>query len=388
MDIEFHYHVTAIVARHAGFCEADAALIGHGAQFVDDNHTPRMVLDAGARPVFRSLPTQARGLLGPWALMRSVYPAFHFVPGRERDMSPRADGAVHPLITTPDAPGARALLAAAFHADPDSRLMRIAIASHAYADTWAHQNFAGLRHPVNSLGRGVLPALGHAVALRRPDRVGLRWTDPRLTDPEVDNGRRFMDAARALHARYREHRRERRNDRDVRPWEALAGPLGEILNPPGAVPGRSARMAAYAALAPWLPPYDPLAWEREALAPWAEAVHEGSVADGPRRAPAPLAHLFTWRAADPGKTPWHRFQEAARDHLRLGLRLFAPDLARAGVDTDLPEVLTDLPPAPAAPEPGLELADLLAVDDDEDGSDAPDAPDAEVLPLTGVGSKP
>jgi hypothetical protein len=80
MDIEFHYHVTAIVARHAGFSEADAAAIGHGAQFVDDNRAPRMVLDPSARPAFRSLPTQARGLLGPWALMRAVYPAFHTWP--------------------------------------------------------------------------------------------------------------------------------------------------------------------------------------------------------------------------------------------------------------------------------------------------------------------
>jgi hypothetical protein len=152
-------------------------------------------------------------------------------------------------------------------------------------------------------------------------------------------------------------------------------------------------MAAYARLAPWLPPYDPLAWEREALAPWEEAVHEGAVADGPRRTPAPLARLFAWRVADPGTTFWHRFQEAARDHLRLGMRLFAPALEAAGLETDLPEVLANLMPAPAAPEPepGLNLADLADLADlwpGEDDEDGADAPDTENMPVAGVRSEP
>jgi hypothetical protein len=381
MDIEFHYHVTAIVARHAGFSEADAATIGHGAQFVDDNTTPRVVLDAGGRPMFRSLPTQARGILAPWTAMRAVFPAFHFVPGRPEDTAPRTDGAAHPLVTTPDSPGARALLAAAFHADPDTRIMRIAIASHTYADTWAHQSFAGLRHPINALGRGLLPALGHAAALARPDRVGLRWTDPRLVEPKVDNGERFMAAARALHARYREHLRPRGGSR----WEDLAASLAEILRPDrgGAVRGRSARYAAYARLAPWLPPYDSQAWEREALAPWEEALHEGDLTNAPRVAPAPLVRLFAWRTAHPGRTAWHRFQEAAHDHLRLGLRMFAPLLAEAGVAADLPDLTPHVAPPPvSAPEPGLDLAELLAAAEDPEG--APDAPDTEPLSPAGA----
>jgi Family of unknown function (DUF6765) len=382
MDIEFHYHVTAIVARHAGFSEAEAATIGHGAQFVDDNTTPRVVLDAGGRAVFRSLPTQARGFLAPWTSMPAVFPAFHFVPGREGDARARADGATHPLVTTPDSPGARALLAAAFHAEPDTRLMRIAIASHTYADTWAHQGFAGLRHPINALGRGLLPTLGHIAALARPDRVGLCWTDPRLVEPKVDNGARFIAAARALHARYREHLKTRKAPR----WEDLAGPLAEILQPDraGAARGRSARCAAYAHLAPWLPPYDAQAWEREALAPWEEVLLDRDLADTPRLAPAPLVRLFAWRVAQPGRTAWHRFQEAAHDHLRLGLRMFAPLLTEAGVATELPDLTPDIAPAAAAvvPEPGLDLTDFLAAHDDGEGP--ADAPDAEPLSPAGA----
>lgn len=379
MDIEFHYHVTAIVARHAGFSETEATVIGHGAQLVDDNTTPRVVMDAAGRPVFRSLPTQARGLLGPWALMRAVYPAFHFVPGRARDMAPRADGATHPLVTTPDAPGARALLAAAFHAAPDTRLMRIAIASHAYADTWAHQGFAGQRHPINALGLGPLPAFGHAAALRRPDRMGLVWSDPRLANPKVDNGARFLFAARALHARYREHLK----GRDGQRWEDLGETLAALLGARGPAPGRSARTAAYRRLAPWLSPYDPTAWEREALAPWEDALRDGTVADGPRVAPAPPARLFTWRTSDPGATAWHRFQEAAHDHLRLGLRLFAPALMEAGVapEAPAPGPFIDAVAPEAAPEPGLDLADLMPSGDEPEG---PPEADAEPLPVAGV----
>lgn len=384
MDLEFHYHVTALVARHAGFTEAEATVVGHAAQMVDDNHAARLVLDARARPVFRSLPTQARGLLGAWSVMRAVYPAFHFVPGRARDMAPRVDGAVHPLVTTPDSPGARALLSAAFLAHPETRLMRVGIASHAYADTWAHQGFAGLRHPINALGRGVLPALGHAAALARPDRVGLRWSDPRLADPRIDNGARFLAAARGLFARYREHLKGHPNQRAAPAWEALGGALADILAADGPVRGRGARMAAYARLAPWLPPYDALEWERAALAPWEDAVHEGQVADGPRRAPAPIARLFAWRTHEPAATAWRRFQEAARDHLCLGLRLFAPELAEAGLPTDVREVLPD-PAPPPAPEPGLDLADLWAAAGDAEG--APDGADTDFLPLAGVRSE-
>jgi hypothetical protein len=315
---------------------------------------------------------------------------FHFVPGEPRDASPRVDGRTHPLATTPDSPNARALLAAAFTGPPELSLFRIGIASHAYADTWAHQNFVGMADPFNGMGRSLLPNLGHAGALRRPDRIGLVWRDTRLLAPRVDNNARFLAAARGLFERYREHLGGM--GAPAARWDTLSGDLARALGPSGAgrrIGARHERVAAFRRLAPWLPPYRPEAWPAEALLPWEAAAATGRLNPPPGTAPVPPGRRFVPRGPALEETPWGRFQEAARAHLRLGVRLLAPALAEAGKSLETPPMPVE--PEAAGALSGLDLESLLAaapLDVPTDPSEGDgDDPDADLLlpalPLAG-----
>jgi hypothetical protein len=43
MDKEFHYNITGIIAKHAGFADKDASTIAHASQLVDDNDSLRTI---------------------------------------------------------------------------------------------------------------------------------------------------------------------------------------------------------------------------------------------------------------------------------------------------------------------------------------------------------
>jgi hypothetical protein len=150
-------------------------------------------------------------------------------------------------------------------------------------------------------------------------------------------------------------------------------------------------VAAYRRLAPWLPPYRPEAWPAEALLPWEAAAATGCLAAPPGAVPA--GHRFVPRGPALEETPWGRFQEAARAHLRLGVRLLAPALAEAGRSLETPP----MPVEPEAAEAlsGLDLESLLAAAPADVFTDVPadapegdgDDPDADLLlpalPLAG-----
>ncbi|SDC65525.1 DUF6765 family protein [Halanaerobium congolense] len=94
--------------------------------------------------------------------------------------SRRKDGKLHYLNTTPDNKNANQILDSALETN---NLYKIGLAVHAFADTYAHQNFVGYFEGYNHLG-GVLqksPAkVGHASATHKPDIPNLIWEDERL----------------------------------------------------------------------------------------------------------------------------------------------------------------------------------------------------------------
>jgi hypothetical protein len=57
MDIEFHYHMTYIIARRAGFSPNDSYVIAYSSQYTDDN------TDDKTGPFYISQDTPCRG---PW----------------------------------------------------------------------------------------------------------------------------------------------------------------------------------------------------------------------------------------------------------------------------------------------------------------------------------
>src|ERR1700761_2579079 len=147
MDIEFHYYMTYLIAARAGHAPADAVTIAHAAQEIDDNHIPLRV-SAGTPAQYDSIVSQTNDILRP-SHNRRIYPIFHFIPGEPMaESARRTDGLMSDWCTTPGSPLAHAMLDTAL---ASGSLHRIGASAHAFADTWAHQNFIGIDHAFNEL---------------------------------------------------------------------------------------------------------------------------------------------------------------------------------------------------------------------------------------------
>ena len=250
---------------------------------------------------------------------------FHFIPGDYQELAnARKDGLMHCLNTTPGSQNAKDILDSALETRD---LYRIGIASHAFADSFAHQNFVGYYTAFNGMSgplEKVTPDIGHADARHAPDQPALVWEDKRLLHESIDNTRRFLDAATAL-------------------FEALAGYTGA-----GADPAREelladlrwaigdadpddrfgpVRLARYRELASRpgyggaaLTTYDPQQWLDE-------AVHEDVRGLSDRRSLWPFdftifPDIFTWKNPAQYKTShWYRFQEAIKRHQETSMAI-------------------------------------------------------------------
>jgi len=144
MDIEFHYHITGIVANRAGFSKKDATLIAHSSQLVDDNDSLLTVRDKANDSDYEIYISQTMNILKPKFELMRIYPIFHFLPGNPAAPSARRpDGKMHILTTTPDNELAKKVFTTAREETAEFRLHRLGVAAHSFADTWAHQNFVG-----------------------------------------------------------------------------------------------------------------------------------------------------------------------------------------------------------------------------------------------------
>lgn len=258
MNIEFHYYTIRHLARCAGFSEAESAEIAISSQLVDECLAPWEIVDARGEVEARTEVTQ-NYLFWDERVAEGIYRPFHFIPG-DRDIASarRADGAASRGAVTADSPLAREVLIAALRT---RNLMRIGIALHAYADSWAHQGFSADIEPQNALDpASPLPAVGHLQAFGAPDDPRRRWTDPRLAagEREADNAARFAVAAGKIYRFLRAYRREDFAD-EVFVVERIAG----IWRRP-APSGDSAARASDYIIELDLPPYEPEAWAREA----------------------------------------------------------------------------------------------------------------------------
>jgi hypothetical protein len=147
MDIEFHYSMTYLIAARAGFSPTEAAILARSAQEIDDNHIP-VTVSKGTPAEYESVISQTMDILRPHHAQR-IYPIFHFIPGdRDSPTTNRKDGASSSWVTTPNSPLANEMLDAALGSDD---LYRIGASSHAFVDTWAHQNFLGKDDAYNEM---------------------------------------------------------------------------------------------------------------------------------------------------------------------------------------------------------------------------------------------
>lgn len=160
MDGNFHYHVTYTAAVMAGFSPEDGEIIARAARYVDE--CEGVTVQAVTTLIWDNLldtfsgETQLRTILNIW-------PVFHFLPGDytaiESCVDPQLRNNSRTRLKT--APklicGTESALVAEMveetkrryqdgqpECDREKKLQRIGISMHVLADTFAHQDFAGI----------------------------------------------------------------------------------------------------------------------------------------------------------------------------------------------------------------------------------------------------
>lgn len=322
MDIEFHYYITYLIAARTGLPPQDAQTIAWACQHTDDNNR-LFKIDEGKPTEYGNYISQTLNILKPQRTLFRIYPLFHFIPGDPMSSTAwRKDGAMHWLNTTPDSENANLVMDAAI---ATGDLYRIGIACHAYADTWAHQNFVGylqafngMRGPIDS----VIPDIGHADALHSPDLPALTWHDDRLIHEPVDNKTRFLQAAKAMFrklARFADTKiaKEAIDTGQKELEEDLSRCIG-APDPENADKDR--RIARYRELAATKPyggrqmdAYDADLWMDEAVETAVRGLRDRGKSKLARL--DPLKDRYRWKDRETYRqTHWYRFQQAVKAH--------------------------------------------------------------------------
>ena len=201
MNIEYHYYIIYLIAIASGFEMHEAYKIAYSSQYVDDNYDEydiysnveknkhiyrNLVSGINIREMFVSMGKE----------MKKTLTIFHLLPGDKEVNNNRRDDKEHSLKTTKNSELANIILEQALNS---KNLYWIGVASHAYADSWAHQNFVGTLSDFNAFPEEVLsPNIAHCDAFDKPDLVGLIWEDTRLKRKKVNNVDRFLDASEKL----------------------------------------------------------------------------------------------------------------------------------------------------------------------------------------------
>lgn len=328
MNKEFHYWITGMIAHAAGFNNRETTVIAHSSQLVDDNDNTVSVFDdeMSLTLAYQNQVSQTMNILLPRRDLMNIYPLFHFIPGDYQHAPERVDQKTHLLNTTPNSANAQAVLQDALNAftvKDTLGLYRLGIATHAFADTWAHQNFTGSWEAFNDMGNLITPDAGHADALHHPDLVSHRWTDNRLKEPEISNNIRFMNAAKCLYDIYQ--RMLTSSGRAVNnTWQELEEMLLAIFGSTysgSKEKGIEGRVAQYRAFVPFLPDYDESAWQFSALE--SKMVH--TISDG-------YEERYFWKpGVQKETTDWYRFQESVKAHVVAATNILKPLFVQAGI---------------------------------------------------------
>ena len=232
MEKDFHYYLIYGLAKITGINNPD--LVAYASQFMDDNNEGQFSVD-GEEVSFPDklkadggyyYPIMTQSLspksLDPY-VQKYVYVPFHFLPG---DNTVAIAGKKNPLSTPPNSRNARAMLSKALESgDP----YRIGIALHTYADTWAHQNFSGLReewnavYPWYNIFKSIVPNIGHAEAGHVPDIISESWTDYRFGTKKIDNRPRAFEAVQEIFSNLQ------KKSKKGPPWQEVEDDFHKII---------------------------------------------------------------------------------------------------------------------------------------------------------------
>ena len=201
MQIDGHHTLTYIAGRLAGYSRKKASIIAYSAQYVDDA-TNSGVINFKNGAMYSRI-SSAHKMLdyrnSDELANHQVWVPFHFLPGNGgKPAGENPEGSfIRKLVCYPDSHVARDMLRiCASDIEKPYALHRLGITMHVYADTWAHQGFAGANHEINEVSElktnnktldksfankianfflsKTFP-LGHGAALSHPDRPLLIW---------------------------------------------------------------------------------------------------------------------------------------------------------------------------------------------------------------------
>ncbi|MDX1812865.1 MAG: DUF6765 family protein, partial [Gammaproteobacteria bacterium] len=203
MQIDFHHTTTYVIARTAGFEHEEAEIIAYCAQYIDDATSEGTVFFDN-RAVYNRISSAHKmlDLRNTVALANhQVWLAFHFLPGNgglKAGDDPQGSF-INKIICRKNSYVAQEMVRnAILDQDRAYSLYRLGVVMHIYADTWAHQGFAGVLHEINDVDdaeetgdSGVfdtvlnlfltkvldeaIPPLGHGKAYSFPDMPFLSW---------------------------------------------------------------------------------------------------------------------------------------------------------------------------------------------------------------------
>jgi hypothetical protein len=224
MQQDFHYYVVYQLAKLAGFSRDDAETIAYASQYVDDA-TESEPIEPFDDQHFDTVRT-AHYNLGAfgWDVQKKVYMPFHFLPTSIRWLSPETFS----YCTEPTKEGKDSQLAnliiddAAKETNEQFRLIRIGVATHTIADTFAHFGFSGRHHDENDVNKIwhenndgkwelklfesfiadiFVPRIGHVEASSYPDYPFLKWryTNGDGSQRTRDNVKYSLDATNCIY---------------------------------------------------------------------------------------------------------------------------------------------------------------------------------------------
>lgn len=201
MQIDGHHTLTYVVSRLAGLNHEDADIVAYSAQHVDDaTNEGSIKFDNGAMYSRTSSAHRMVDYRNSSELANHrVWVPFHFLPGNGGLPAGKNPSGkfIDKLICKPDSYPARDMLKSMMDdRDKNYALHRLGITLHVYADTFAHQGFAGVNHKCNEvkdLSSGDITndhsffdkmknyfvstmfPLGHGASLSHPDKPFLKW---------------------------------------------------------------------------------------------------------------------------------------------------------------------------------------------------------------------
>lgn len=243
MQIDFHHGTTYVVARLAGFTREESDIIAYSAQYVDDavssgtvyfenkamyhriNSAHKMLDERNAKELDNHL----------------VWIPFHFLPGNGNAAAgddPSGNHFINKIVCLHNSPVARDMVRTAI--EEKSKLYglhRLGVTMHVFADTYAHEGFAGVLHCINEVEKArelsnsnvfgnclatllmdllddTIPPLGHGRANILPDMPFLKWEYENCNKEMVtrNNTDLFCEAADEM---YKAMKRYRAGDPDA-----------------------------------------------------------------------------------------------------------------------------------------------------------------------------